>query len=639
MRRIVTLCLSLWLALLPLGGLSAPAARFGAHPEVSGQPGLYLLSAQPEQGIATSMALRGQQALILLSPDQQDQPSQLLLYDMQAGEALHRASIGPSSTRAGGAMRAGFLADGRPYLLDLGAIELRLYDQALNLQTSFTPPGTAELYEPRLSPDGQYLWAGDLESHEALGYPLAGGQALRLRSPLPGQWMFAGFAQIGADELLVIFQDNAGHQALHTYQISTGQTRVQPLMQGFVFHDGDGWVYQIRGQVALFARAGAPGALLRVAAWREHEYPLYFQGDQMISQPPDGTGMRLYDLQRGLLLGELGDVSSYTHQGFDQIALSDEGYALLSDSDFDSGSTRFFLWDHALQALNTPVGMRQTSYDEMAMDNDVLAAEIEAEFGVKIHLREAGTGFHNPVYYAQICQDEVAIARTLESLRDFLADLPPGLIAASLTGAYTHLSFYLSGLILPKGEEGISAASGLSSDHGQERYIILDATDMRARGNLAHEYMHVLEDSLLAWDNAHHGESLGRFELLSPPAWELGGYNWGYRMADGSEMYETAFTTHAEDPQPDNIYYIDAYSRSLPLEDRARLFEYLFMQEASLQVMLGYPHLLRKAQYLAALLRQAFPLIQEPPIWERPLPQPENGDWTQFLAIDLPEAA
>lgn len=633
-RRLLSLALALWLAL-------APSARSAALHMAEGQPGLRLLTPEALGGVAAALAVRGDRALSLLTGAGEAEPGLMTLWDLAGGKPLARLTLPWRGEREGYGYAAGFLQDGSPYLIDLASMTLSLYDQQLKRQRSFTPPGGALLYEPLVSPAGDWLWAATLTGEQVLGFPLAGGEARQLRSPLPGAWRFAGFGGLDEGALLAMFRDEQDHLALHRYEPATGRLSVRPVPDGFSFVSADGWLHRLLGPVALFARLSDQARLLRLGAWREGEFPLGFAGDLMLSQSPGSLNLRLYDLGQGLLLGELSDPPAYTLQGFDLAALSEGGRALLSDSDHDALTTRLYLWDARLRPLDTPVGLRATSFEEMAADSDQMAGEIAAEHGVGVCLREAGASFSNPVYRASPCLDEAAIARTLEALRDFLGELPPGLLAAALTPPYERLSFYLSGPILPRDEEGIRSAAGLSAENGDERLIIIDATEADVRGNLAHELMHLLEDGLVAFDHDTGGGGLAGFEALSPPDWDSGGYNWGYRMPDGQEMHETAFTAQAEGARedPQRVYYADAYSRSLPMEDRARLFELLFTGAARRDGLLDYPPILRKARYLAALLRRAFPLIASPPPWEEGLSQPPDGDWTRELGLPAPGAA
>ncbi|MHC1787206.1 MAG: hypothetical protein AB9880_09125 [Christensenellales bacterium] len=642
MRR-SCLFLACLLALLPLSGLAAAPERFSAYPALPGQPALHALAEGATPGIPYSLAAWQNLVLTLELRATEGSDYQLTLQDVLLGTSVAQLNFKWVQEFEGGGLTAGFLKDGRPYLIDEDKLRLTVYDQALKEQFSFAPPATDTLYNAFPEPSGLRLWASDFNTQEIFGYPLDGGAPLRFRSPLPGTWYFSGFAGFEEGTLLAVFQDDAGHQTLHAYDTARGVLSLRPVTNDFSYFQADGWAHQVRGEVALFARLRTPETLLRVGAWRAGEYPYLFRGDLLLSFGPDSISLRLYDLHQGLLLGEIPGESPAAAGGFDLIALSDLGYAVLADTDYTGFQTHYYLWDYSLAPLNTPIGMRSTSILAMQGENDTLAREIGEENGISIHVREAGHRFQDAVYYGMPCQDEVVIAQSLAELRDFMNELPQGLVEASLMDGYTQLGFYLCGPILPKGQEGIDSASGLSSNSGQERYIVVNVFDGKLRQNLAHEFMHVLEDGLELSDSLSGKGLLGAYVGLSPSGWEEGGYHYGYRGADGLELSETAFTAASADAAaaPDRVYYIDAYSRTFPLEDRARIFETLFTAGDSLPVVFKYPQLLRKAAYLCALLRAGFPLLATAPapLWERFVQPPPEGDWTRYLEAALPEAA
>ena len=86
-------------------------------------------------------------------------------------------------------------------------------------------------------------------------------------------------------------------------------------------------------------------------------------------------------------------------------------------------------------------------------------------------------------------------------------------------------------------------------------------------------------------------------------------------------------------------FVIDAYSRTFPLEDRARIFETLFLAGEDAPDLLSSPHLLRKAQYLCAILRERYESLRDaPPLyWERHItPIPYADFVSEFEALDIP---
>ena len=68
---------------------------------------------------------------------------------------------------------------------------------------------------------------------------------------------------------------------------------------------------------------------------------------------------------------------------------------------------------------------------------------------------------------------------------------------------------------------------------------------------------------------------------------------------------------------PKKIYFIDAYSKSYPTEDRARVFEKL-MESGGDPYFADCPILMKKAEFLCTVIRKYFPSVAvvEHAAWE-----------------------
>ncbi len=648
MRRVMTLFLAL---LLALGWLTAIAADVtNASEQVTGQPGLYEISLQSGEGWPSGVSVWENLLLILRRQNLEDGPMQLTLYDVRTMEKsadiiLTGSTQSPDgeSHDGGGYFEAGFLADGRPYTVESYTKQLVIYDAALRAQTVFTPPAGGNYFFPYVEPSGKRLWLAQIEGPGIRGFDVNGAQEQTLRCQLAGDWMFSTFAGMQDGRLLVVFTDNQGHGALHAYDPETGKVTLRPIINYFSYYLGSGTGFRISESSALFYPLQGNGEMRRVGAWQAGEYPIVISDGLVISSRGPAGELRLYDLDNNLLLATLPPLGGNSGTRYDTAALSAAGFVVLTGSNDDGTKIRFYLWRYTQALLNQAADVAETSMEAILQGNDLTAGEIGKAYGVKVYLRQDGHGFSNATYYGTLCDDELAIAGGLKKLDAFLAALPPQLLRASLSTDYNGLGFYLSGPILPRGTDGISSAAGLSSDHGQERYIIFDAFDDSVPATLAHEFMHLLEDKLEEADNVSGQDLLGGFVRLSPRNYDDGGYNYGYHTAEGFQLSDTAFTWEDMDDakHPQDVWYIDSYSRSFPLEDRARIFEKLFTAGDSLPEYFKSPHLMAKAKYLCALIREAFPeLASGPsPVWEKHIPAPAGGDWSEYLELPLADAA
>ena len=67
-----------------------------------------------------------------------------------------------------------------------------------------------------------------------------------------------------------------------------------------------------------------------------------------------------------------------------------------------------------------------------------------------------------------------------------------------------------------------------------------------------------------------------------------------------------------------NVYFVDGYSTTFASEDMARIFENLFAQ-SELPYFFESPHLMVKAEYLCAVIRECLPSVKaaKEVIWEK----------------------
>lgn len=651
MRRVMTLFLALLLALGRLTGLAA--VQTNALAQVPDRPGLYELSPQSGEGWPHALSVWENLLLILQRQSREGGPLQLTLYDVQAMEKLAGIALSGSDNAytqydgddydVGYDFIAGFLADGRPYTIDSYSKQLVIYDAALQAQTTFTPPKGDNYFSPYVDPSGERLWLAEIDNQTVKGFDVGSGEEQTLRCALPGSWMFSSFAGTQDGQLLAVFTDNQGHGALHAYDPETDKLTLRPVLNYFSYYLGDGMGWRVKESTALFYPLLGGEQMRRAGLWRTEEYPIVILDSLVLSSHGQTSELRLYDLERDLLLAALAPPGAVSGARYDIAALSAAGFVVLSSSNDDDLKIRFYVWRYTQTLLDQPAGVVTTSMVEILQENDLLAKEVEETYGVKVYLRQEGHNFSNTIYYGILCDDELTIAEGLKNLQAFLAVLPPNLLTASLINDYTGLGFYLSGPILPRGTEGISYAAGLASDHEKERYIIFDAFDDGMASTLAHEFMHLLEDQLAEKDIASGRDLLGGFEQLSPLGYKNGGYNYGYHDADGYQLTDPEFTWEADyaAKQPQRVWYIDSYSRSYPLEDRARIFEKLFTAGDGLPPAFQSPHLMAKAKYLCALIRVAFPELSSgpAPIWEKHIPAPAGSDWSEYLELPQADAA
>ncbi len=626
-------CLVICLMLLPAVPMRAEAGRFDMRYEPGFAPHVYAVD---PGGVGEPLVMRIQGNLLLLLRVEVDAetPLTLTLFDLAEGMALAETSL-DDLLDYNWEEGVGLTLDGRPYALMAEGVGVRFYNQALEQTEEYRFPALQLCISTWLSPSGDRLWCFDPQRREVVGVELASGRQVRLKPGLQKEWHFSGFWGMKGDSLLFSMTDGAGNTALYDFDTQTEALNFRPVMPGF-----SGIPFSlpaqasVQGDIALFGEETASGDLYRPHIWRTGEYLWQRAGALVLSQLPGVNGsLRVYDLSAGLLLGELPNSIQQTNAIMTAQLVPRMGAVLLTTYEGPESISNYYLWDYAAAPLNLDAQVEKTTLAIMRAGNDDLALQIAQNQDVKVHLRQNGLSFENDTYEAGALLDEVSIRMALEGIQRFFQALPEGLLTEALRPDYSKLDFYLVGAIRRRGTEGLPTAMGVAAVTGEERYIVATGADLGTNANLAHEIMHILEDRLLDHDEETGGQGISNWLQLSPAEWEEGGYAFRYLDEEGNQLYDASFT--AEDlssPAEQPIYYVDAYSRTFPLEDRARIFEKLFAAQDELPPELLHPHVLRKAHYLCWLLRQAFPTLRHAPTlpWERLLP-PDATDWRTYF--------
>lgn len=258
------------------------------------------------------------------------------------------------------------------------------------------------------------------------------------------------------------------------------------------------------------------------------------------------------------------------------------------------------------------VSVQKVKYESLEPSIKEVADRIEQNWGVKV--------YYQPELIHQVATDYRAMAITdlqllythIVQLEATLANYPAGFFEDICYGDYTHLEIYLCGEFTPLTDAGIESAEALATTRYNALVIgvnvyYLDGEYTRV---LAHELMHIMEhrmdgidfDILTAWID------------LTPGGYDA--YYFSYHHADGEEMNDYSNTYYSE-PDPEDAYFVDAYSKSFPTEDRARIFEKL-MESGGEPFFADSPVMMAKAEFLCEVIREYFPSVAavERAMWE-----------------------
>lgn len=249
------------------------------------------------------------------------------------------------------------------------------------------------------------------------------------------------------------------------------------------------------------------------------------------------------------------------------------------------------------------VEVETVTADSMADENSAIAKRIQETWGIEVYYQPHLLHLVASDYSAAAVTDPQLLYDHLLQLEQALSAYPKGFFDDLCYGSYTHLEIYLCGQFTPLTPNGITTAEALSNTRGSAMVIGVNVhyLDGQYTRVLAHELLHIMERRIDQIDV----DILGEWIALTPGGHDA--YYYSYHDENGNEMSDYTHTYFYEN-DPTNAYFVDAYSKSYPTEDRARIFEKL-MESGGDPYFSDSPVLMAKARTLCRIIRENFPSV------------------------------
>lgn len=330
------------------------------------------------------------------------------------------------------------------------------------------------------------------------------------------------------------------------------------------------------------------------------------------------TSVYAYDLSRQKRYSAIADEALPDGYYINDITCPDSGCALLACAD-SNGNYKLMLWDFRDESLLQDAVTYET---EIYLTGDLesvtadFAAQTYEKTGVRILYGSYGNDFNAGDYLAAVHKNPVDNFNAVRIVGDTLAQYPEGIFGEMCVDSVKRIDIYLCGQLSNITSSGISSAAGIAFSDVFTRCIALDVNycDSLHR-SLTHELMHVMEDRLAQYAGESCPDLIANWTDFVPPG--SSGFYMSYHDSKGNEMND--YSNTAEGGSSDSkVWFIDAYSKSYPTEDRARIMENLFAAAEQPNPNLRGANLLRKARYLCTAIRLAFPSVAacDNVIWE-----------------------
>ncbi len=241
--------------------------------------------------------------------------------------------------------------------------------------------------------------------------------------------------------------------------------------------------------------------------------------------------------------------------------------------------------------------------------NEQYAAKLSAEYDVTIIGKAISAGEKVGNYYTSYSTPtEEDVTKFLNNLDAALSRYPKGLFTAMKKNRVEDLKLIPTGIM--KNNSTGSEAAGLTSTDGwcPVIYFSLEYVD-RTGPIFSHEFMHAIEKATQL-DNAPSYNSAFIYWKDCNPA------GFTYASSYDEVRNDMLYAFDEKNPNYQNTYFVNTYGKVSEAEDLAMVFEYMVLHPE--HEIFKCPNILRKANYLSAVLKQEYPewYANGTPIWD-----------------------
>ena len=587
-----------------------------------------------------------------------------VLFDLARGKTLARRSFAlPEDETVDG----GLTRDGGVWLYFPVHGTLRYLDEKLEDVKSESLPPTEE---NSWSCDGEEgkIWLIDYEDWELQVYDVASSRKQRMKfETLFGRKLNKtdGWCQLWSTVRGKAYVTYAvsGSNSRSCYEIDPEAKKAvddELLATSSMNYMTDGGVYRVEDKCRV-VRYEEPEKLVTVQPFVSDESVIGYESGILFSERKGA--LYLYDL------GKQEEYRGYRFQKED----SPEEYAYISIfSVAEDGNRTIFcveseekkqlvLYDLSSVETVKEISVKTESLKELRADVESLREEIEKTGLDFLTDEEAKENPDHSGYQLELYDCLPDHLDACEIMKGFLDQLPDGLMQEMIIGNGGRVELYFCGAITGDVDNGnlVSAGAYVAYEYDFEkeerssRMVIDVAAKAVLETNVAHEFFHLLEQR---FDDIEENvcnldeQDVPRVYLAQKKAQNKAAVSvirfwaqqWENFSPESSYLYDYDETScYDEDGNadyvydgfndPDQVYFIDTYSRTYPTEDRARIFENLYTGGETGQMLECFqaPALMKKSVYLCELLRSVYPSLdgEMRNTWEKGLPQKQ---WEQI---------
>lgn len=368
----------------------------------------------------------------------------------------------------------------------------------------------------------------------------------------------------------------------------------------------------------------AAGSILILKS--NYETPVWAGGDCFVTnQIFQENIIRVYDTKEQVCVSEF-RFSSKEEAVFSDTVLSQDK-RLGAVLGYDNDTIKLYLI--ILDDREPPKGKYYFEYDEedyeTLTEQGKRAYDIGKKYGVIIHLYKNAIAEDCDPYFPEVLADNKKIDYGLDCLENVLSKFPKGFFKELCSGEYSVIEFNITGKINSDSEETIDAVGFYFTNSDNRHIIVADCSEpYELEYTFAHEIMHAMDAYIYTKANSAENYGYENWYNYLPSGFE---YNEDYLNEDG-EMYEDTKYVYIGRSKR-NIYFISPYQKTYDIEDRAVMFEYLFVngkgfkdtETSEYYLSLNLENVNGRAVYMCSVIRKYFKTADavKQTQWEKPL--------------------
>lgn len=236
--------------------------------------------------------------------------------------------------------------------------------------------------------------------------------------------------------------------------------------------------------------------------------------------------------------------------------------------------------------------------DYLARENETInryILDLKNKYNVNINIKKNAI-LNYPDFTAKIEDNNKTILNALNNIDTILNKYNKSFFDYFYEKNYEGLNIYLTGELAPVDYDNqISNPAAYSLIFDKKYTIVIDIREFNIKELFCHELLHNIEYSL----STHDLDTFIKWNLYNPKEF----------LYNNSYTEETTDDFTLNEDEPNNVYFIDEYSKTFSEEDRSRVFEKICSTEKD-SLINDYPHLYQKALYLKEEILKNFPTLK-----------------------------